>query len=96
MSSSPYSQNGNETCNAQRTESTAKRQTSSDPAEMGSNADAAFPFPLPGDGATAGAEDGSLFMGMFIPGAVAAADVGEDSGERLPPSKNKIIRIQIR
>lgn len=63
-----------------------------DPAEIGNNADAAFP----GDGAGIG--DSSLVVvGPFKPGAAAAAaaDVGEDSGDRLP-ARQKFIMIQIR
>ncbi len=65
---------------SQKPENTAtNRQTRTDPAEIGNNADAVFP----GDGAGVG--DNSLVIGPFKPGAAAAAaDVGEDWGERLP------------
>lgn len=54
-----------------------KRQTRMDPAEIGSNADAAA---LLTAGAAAGTLDGST--GVATPGASA---VGEDAGERLTP-----------
>lgn len=54
-----------------------KRQTRMDPAEIGSNADAAA---LLTPGAAAGTLDGST--GVATPGASA---VGEDAGERLTP-----------
>jgi hypothetical protein len=61
---------------------TDKRKTRRDPAEIGSNVDAA----LLSVGAAAGSVDRSSTEGVVTPGA-SADGVGEYAGERLTPTK---------
>jgi hypothetical protein len=66
----------------QRPENADKEKTRRDPAEIGSNADAALLLV----GAAAGSVDRSSTEGVVTPGA-SSDGVGEEAGERLIPRK---------